>query len=337
MECTYETNDNYNKTIDNEFSEDFYIATNDLSLGSNLKFNQGRYNLKTFSEFELGKQGFINHSFQLNHFSNKSKTSLIHNSRRQTDFESSCNFFKRPDFEIGSYVRLLLEEGENVRNFNSTARLNLNYKNFLLLSFGVSDWDPLKSRPHVLSFTSSFGRNLNRFNTNTNLAFNLNFKYDVNSKFLSALQGAFIVKNPKFEGILEISNRNKLDMEIIKSNMTATEKKCPVTHEIYILSKLIYRICETSKLGVFFDHDVNSKNSNASLSLWKKLDRVILKGELSTNNSFSLGLQSNLDGVKLKYGLKSTLMNSKQEIENTEISRYWVDYKFGISAEFERL
>lgn len=69
MECTYETNDNYNKTIDTEFSEDFYIATNDLSLGSNLKFNQGRYNLKTFSEFELGKQGFINHSFQLNHFS----------------------------------------------------------------------------------------------------------------------------------------------------------------------------------------------------------------------------------------------------------------------------
>ena len=338
MESVYDTSDNYNKNIDNEFSDDFHISSNDLSINSNLKFYQGRFNLKTYSQFELGKQSLNNHSFLLNHYSNKSKTSLIHNSSRQSDLESSCNFFKRPNFEIGSYIRLLLEEGENLRNFNSTIRLNVNYKNFLLFSFGVTDWDVIKSRPNVLSLSTAIGKNFtNSSNTTTNLSFNLNLKYDIESKFLSAMQGALIVKNPKFEGIFELSNRNKLDMEIIKNNMNSTEKKCPVTHEVNILSKLIYRMCETSKLGFIFDHDINSKSSNTSLFLWKKLDRVVVKAELSSNNSLSLGLQSNLDGVKLRYGLRSTLMNSKHEIENTEISRYWVDYKFGIGAEFERI
>lgn len=96
-------------------------------------------------------------------------------------------------------------------------------------------------------------------------------------------------------------------------------------------------MCPKTRLGGSLIHNVSSKETNATFAGSLALDKVRVNAKVSTDRSFTAGLTSVQDDITLNFVANSTLGSATEKVWETEVPRYWLNYRFGLSAEFNRL
>eukprot|EP00340_Litonotus_pictus_P007684 CAMPEP_0170520676 /NCGR_PEP_ID=MMETSP0209-20121228/6007_1 /TAXON_ID=665100 ORGANISM="Litonotus pictus, Strain P1" /NCGR_SAMPLE_ID=MMETSP0209 /ASSEMBLY_ACC=CAM_ASM_000301 /LENGTH=259 /DNA_ID=CAMNT_0010807143 /DNA_START=249 /DNA_END=1028 /DNA_ORIENTATION=- len=258
--------------------------------------------------------------------------------------EHQSKFYRKKDIEVGAYIKMALDQGEYRRNFSSTTQLRLHFKEHLLVSLGLEDWDMFQDSPQTLSSYFSYGKKLEK----GRVSFNAYLSYNRQIKFLNGVKLYIVRETDDFNGVVEIKNKNSFDPITAEANSSLnseakdgkgdkTESLNPVSHEVSFNIYFNKKMDEDTVVGGSFNYDVNSKSSDAELMCAKRIDRVKLIGKVATDRSLTFGIESNFDDISLIFATKSTLGCKTDKIGEHEVTKHWVDYKFGVALGFNRI
>jgi len=327
-------NESYLRTFEDDEIERFYTPLNDFAAKSKLKFNRGKFLFRSNSTLNLLPSTTCFHQYRFIHNGEKSRTEFNHNSRGETSLEYESNLASKNNLEFGTYVHMILDQGEYRRNFASKIQGRLHFKDFFLFSLGVENWDFFASSPKTYSGYFSFGKTFKAKNSEEKkrVSFNTYLSYDNLINQLSGLKLYLIANSSNYRGIFEIDTKNTPN-----ESSTTEGEKLAVNHDVKVNIKVNYSPSEKTLLGLNFSHDVNSKTSDTQLSCAHKVDRVNLIGKFSTDRTLVFGISSEFDDVKLSFAAKSTLGCKTVKLGENEITKHWVDYKFGVAAEMNRI
>lgn len=317
-------------------NENFSLLTDDLNLKTNLLFGNGKFNFKSHSSFDFLPKQTANHRYKLEH-DGKVATVFEHNSYGETSIETQSKLYSKDNFSFGSYSKMVLDQGEHRRNFSLLAQIRIHFKDFFLCSVGVEEWDFFKGGPEIFSAYASFGKKLKN---DSRVSLNGYLRYDKSQSLVDTTKFYVLGESESFNGVFEIVNNNSIaEGEVKPSTDTVKETQETTTksHNVNINAKFYKELDENTMVGGIYAYDVNTKNSDVDFLFSKKVDRVKILGKLSTDRSFTSALESNFDGVKVALACKSTLGCKTDKIGDNEITKHWVDYKFGFSMELNRI
>lgn len=324
--------EDYNKNFEEFESQTFYIPDYDLVAKTNLKFYKGRVLFNSTSSYNLLQKVSSSHKYKLSHQVRNSQTEFNHNSLGETNVEHENLFYQRPNYDLGAYFNMNLDQGEYRRNFLTAASLRYHHKDDLMLSLGVDNWDPLAFSPKNLTLNLSLGR---RIKEKYKLSLNTYLSYSRSMQVISDAKFYVIGRTNDTNALIEIVNNNSVD-----NNVTIDEKNNSSnvsSHSIRINSRFNKVLNDKVVLGGNFSHDVNSKTSTFDLLGSFKIDRVKIISKLSSDRSLSLGINSVFDGIALNFGVKSKLGCKTDTLGERELTKHWIDYKFGFGISFDRV
>jgi len=298
-----------------------------LLLKTKFAFNNGKLNFSSKSKFSLGTKSGVDHEYTLKHKCSRLSAEFKHTASGETSLETENKCFSREDVEVGAYTKVTLDQGENRRNLNANVQLRVHHKNNALLALGVDRWNPLVGAPSLLTAYGSYGHTVD----GTRLTFNSYLNFDLATKFAPLVR--FFVKGNKgdFTGLV-VANVNR---RLVENSEDRDHPK--VCNDVDLAFRFHNVVDSKTRVGGTLTHDLNSKTTNAVLAGSHHMDKVRLNGKISTDRSCTVGITSTFDDLTLNFVAASTLGGAVEKSGETETARFWVNYRFGLSAEFNRL
>jgi len=324
MSRTTEFMDNFDRTFDDFEKEG--LSLDDFLLKTKFNFNSGKLNFSSKSKFALaGAKSRLAHEYTLKHKCPKMTAEFKHTASGTTSLEAEGSLFRQNDLEVTGLAKTELDQGADRRNLSTKVQLRVHHRNNALVSAGVENWNTLNGAPHLYSAYGSYGHVAD----GTRLTFNGYLSYNALLSF--APLARFFVKATRGDLTgLVVANVNRRQVE-------AEDKSKKVENDVDLQLRFLNTVDSKTRVGGTLSYDVGSKVTNAVFVASHALDRVRLNARVSTDRSFTAGITSTFDDVTLNFAANSTLGSATEKVGETETQRYWVDYRFGLSAEFNRL
>lgn len=347
MSQFYTINEEYSENFKQFEEENFEISTEDLTAKTNLSFNKGRTNLQSTHSYNFLPKNSVFHEIAVTTSSRNAEAKFKQNIYGETEVELNNVFYKNPTLQLGSFFNATLDQGEYRRNFAAKTLLRLFYKNNILASLGIEDWDLVKKSPSVFSSSISYGKSNEKGDIFT---FNGYLKYDSNQKLITDSKVYLTRENEKFKGLFEASSNNTL--EVAEQNATTpdsnTNATTPVSDATPTATKTVNRDInlglrfshqyrENTLIGSAINYNINNKTTDAEVMINQKIDRVNFIARGATEGTLALGVKSNFDGLVVGIGMKSKICNKTTTSQDIEVHSNWVDTRFGFNVEFNRL
>lgn len=321
----------YWETVDLPFDEFEKQGLNldDLLVKTKFNFKGSKFTFSSKSKFNWGASGSASHEYGLKHKCQGATFDFKHKAGGETSLETDAKCLQKDDVQVFSYSKLVLDQGEDRNNFKATVMWRLHHKNNALVSFGVEDWNPSSGSPSTVSAYGSYGH----VHDGANLSFNSYFNFDVKKKFLPLAKVLISAQKDKTTGYFQTN--------VVRTEVETDDKENPkvTSQAIDFVAKVIHEVDSDHKVGGVVNYNLESKKSDFSLLGMHKTDRVRFNGKLSSDRTLSLGITSQHDDVTINFAAKSALKSATEKVEKdgADNTRYWVTYKFGMSAEFNRL
>lgn len=323
MSRTTEFFESFDRSFDDFEKEG--MSLDDFLLKTKFNFNSGKLAFSSKSKFTLqGAKSSVGHEYTLKHKCSKLSAEFKHTASGNTTLEAEGSLFKQNDVEVSSLVKIELDQGADRRNCSEKVQLRLHHRNNALVSAGVENWNCLAGAPHLYSAYGSYGHTVDgaRVTLNGYLAYNAGLQF--------APLARFFVKGVKgdFTGLV-VANVNRKLVEV--------EEKKSVESNVDLAFRFHNVVDAKTRVGGTLTHDLASKVTNAVFAASHAMDKVRLNMKVSTDRSFTAGITSTFDDVTLNFAANSSLGGAVEKVGEVDVPRYWANYKFGLSAEFNRL
>lgn len=305
------------------------MTLDDLNLRGKFNFTafDRKWTAKTKSRFNFGAKGpQAAHEASVKGSFGKSNVEIKDKHHGESSVEANLDFGEKDNFTLGTYAYLNVNQNENQRVVDAKLHLRTHYRDKCLLSFGVEGWDPLRGVPSLLSLGTSYGHLTPEVHAifNTYFIFNVQTKFLTNAKFF--LQG----RRENFLGRVEASLNRSLPE-------STTDGSPAVNQDVDVTVSFSNQYDSNTKYGGDLSYNTGKKEVNGNLAFSKKLDRVRVNGKVSSDRSMTMGLTSVYDDLTISFAGKYTLNRGTEQVEDKEVNKYWVGYKFGASLEFSRI
>jgi hypothetical protein len=336
-----DTHQDYQGNFDDFQDDHFTTDLNDLTLKTNLDFQKSKWNLQSTSAFNFLAKNSAEHSWKLSH-AVPNCANTWENSNEETSYENVVNFKKvNDDIDCGYYLKMLLNQGDQMKQINYTGLFRFHFKDFFLFSCGFEDHNFSKTTlPNVFSAYGSYGLILDKeVKDPVRLSLNGYLNYNNFIKQLSEVKFFLIGENSKFSSLCELKFENVVE-EATKDNSSnlSDHNKAPVViHNALLNIRVNHSADDDVNVGANFGYNVNQKQADVELMASKKMDRVKVIGKLNSERSMTLGITSKLDDVELNFTAKSTLDSKTTKVEDNELTTHWANFNFGLSAQIERI
>lgn len=287
----------------------------------------GLYTFSSKSKFNWGAKAGASHEYGLKRKCNKAQIDFKHKDKGETSVEVDAKAFAKDDVKVNLYSKLVLDQGADRCNSDVTAMLRVHHRDNALVSLGVENWKPCEGSPNNLTAYGSYGlvRDGAKFSINSYLNF------DVKSKFLPVAKVVTSYQKGNVRGYLQGNlNRKQVDTDD-KENPKVTSQTFDFT------AKAIQDVCPKTKAGFSANYNLESKAFNVAFIGSKVIDRVRLNGRVGTDRSLTLGITSAYDDVTIGFAAKANLQSVSHKEGEVETFKHHATYKFGLSAEFNRV
>jgi hypothetical protein len=319
-------NENFDRSYDDFEKEGMNL--DDLMVKSKFNFNSSNLTFSSKSKLNWGAKSSAVHEYGLKHKCPRGTVDFKHKAAGETSVEVEKKLMDKDDIELHIYSKLVLDQGEDRKNCNANVMLRVHHKNNGLLSFGVENWAPCcHAAPTSVSAYGSYGH----IHEGAKLAINGYLNFDIQKKFLPLAKVLISAEKNDVKGYF-LTNINRSQVETDdKENPSSTNQL------VDVVAKVVKEVNSTTKVGGVVAYNVEDKKADITLIGMKKLDRVKLNGKVGTDRSLTLGITSQHDDVSINFAAKSTLNSRTDKVGESEETKHWVTYKFGMSAEFNRL
>jgi hypothetical protein len=299
----------------------------DLLVKSKFLFLNGKYTFSSKSKFNFGAKNSAVHEYGIKHKTQSHTLEFKHKANGEISFEADAKCVEKDQLTMRTLSKITLDQGENRKNVNADVMMRFHHKNNALLSLGVENWSPLKGSPETFSFYTSYGHNAEV----ANVSFNTYFNFNVTHNFLP--QAKFLMHGQKGDttGYLQANlNRKQVETDDIKTPKV-------IAQAVDLVLKVVQTFNSKTKLAGSVRYNLDDKKTDATIVASHLVDRVKINAKLSTDRSFSVGVTSVFDDVTLSFAAKSVLKTATEKVGEAETTKHWADFKFGLSAEFNRL
>jgi hypothetical protein len=296
----------------------------DLLLKSKFNFHQGKLTFSSKSKFNIGSKVSANHEVGLKHKCSKISIDFKSKTGGENTLEIEGDSYKKEHITVAGYVKSVNNLSENKNSGDTKASVRIHHKDNLLLTLGVENWKCCNGGPKDFVIGGSFGKRVEE----VKLTFNTLFNFNIDTKFLKLAR--FFVKGNKGDLTgLFLVNANR-------SESGEGEKK--VTTQAFDLAlKFTKQVCPKTKVGGSLSHNIDDQKTEVALVGSHQFDRLRLNAKVSTERDLTLGVTSVQDDITFSFAAKSSLGSASEDSGETKKSKYWVNYKFGASVEFNRV
>lgn len=304
------------------------LNLDDLQVKSKLNFNSKKNTFSSKSRFNFGEKTSAAHEYGLTHKCECGVYDFKHKAQGETSLEVDAKALTKDKVTLKAYSKLVLDQGVNKKNFTADVLLRVHHQNNALLAFGVEKWNALNGAPEAVSAYTSYGHK----NNDSQVIFNTYFNYNIKSKFVP--QAKFLLSGSQGDlaGYVQ-ANVNRT--QVTQDN---DETKPKISQNSFdVIAKFIKVHDLKTKFGSAIKYNVDSKKTDAAVFASHSLDRVKVNARASTDNSLTVGITSVFDDLTLSFAAKSTLKNVEDVVGETKTKRNYADFKFGLSAEFNRV
>lgn len=324
----------YFENFDKEYDDFFKQGLNfdDFLLKTKFKFNKN-YTFSSKSKFRLGEKSSLSHEYGVKHSCNRGSVEFKHKEGGEVTLEVDQRLADKDDVAVNTLTKLVYNKSEKncVCNVNSMFRVH--HKNNALFSFGLENWNPCTGRPNELSTYGSFFLNheLGRFTFNAFTNFRVSQKLLTNLKFMVRREGSDNLNSYVLVNV---------DRELVDSttqNSSETESKQVVKNSASVVLKAIKTLDSTTKLGAAVNYDVDTKQTCAVVSSSHNLDGVRANARLGSDRSLDLGITSVNNDLTLNFSAHTELKSSTEKVGETDVTKFWPSFKFGLTAEYNRV
>jgi len=319
---------NYWETYDRSYDEfekegfnlDDVLAKTKFAFG-------GKYTFSSKSKFNFGAKTSASHEYGLKRKCEHAQIDFKHKDKGETSIEADVKAFKKDDVKVNVYSKVVVDQGADRCNSNVTAMLRVHHKDNALVSFGVENWKACQGSPSTLTAYGSFGKVKDGAKLSANGYVNL----DLKTKFVPLVRFLATAQKGDVRGYFQ-ANLNRAQVETDDS-----EKKTVVNQTVDVVAKVIKDVDAKTKVGGVFDYNLENKQMNAAIVGSKVIDKVRLNARLSTDRSLSAGITSAYDDITLGFAAKANLNSVTEKVGEADHTRHYATYKFGLSAEFNRV
>lgn len=291
-------------------------------------FHGWKLTFSSKSKFALGEKSSVAHEYTLKHKCSRGTSEFKHVATGLTSLELDWSVHRQGDVEVAALGKFELTQGQDKRTSNGNVSVRVHHRNNALLSVGVEKWNFLGCPcPQLWSAYGSYGHVVD----GTRLTFNGLVNWSCETKFAPLVR--LLVKGTRgdFTGLLVTNVNRTLNENTEDSTKTVVDNKVDVAFRFNNV------IDSKTKVGGTISHDVASKTTNATFAAVHVMDKVKVNAKIWTDRQLTVGLTSSFDDVTLNFAANTTL-NTVTETEGEKSStRNWLSYKFGLSAEFNRV
>lgn len=305
------------------------LNLDDFQVKSKLAFNNGKNTFSSKSKFNFGQKNSAAHEYGIVHKCPKGVFDFKHKAAGETTLESDIKTLQKEKVTLKTYSKLVLnQKGEGKKDFAADILLRIHHQNNALLAFGVENWDALNGSPKTVSVYTSYGHRAN----SAEVIFNTYFNYNIAQKFLP--QAKFLLSGTQGD----LAGYLQANVNGVQVNQENDTNKPLITQNSFdVILKLIKIQDLKTKFGTAVKYNVDTKKTDAAIFASHVLDRVKLNAKVATDNSLTVGVTSVFDDVTLNFSAKSTLNNVEELTGETKTKKYYTNYKFGYSVEFNRV
>lgn len=328
------TNTAYFENYDKEYDDFFKQGLNfdDFLLKTKFKFNKN-YTFSSKSKFKLGEKSSLSHEYGVKHSCSRGSVEFKHKESGEETLEVDQRLADKDDFSVSTLSKVVYSKSEKNCVCNVNSMLRIHHKNNALFSFGLENWNPCSGRPNEVSSYGSYFLNhdLGRFTFNAFTNFRVSEHLLTNFKFLVRREG-----NDNLNGYLLVNVDRSL-VDATPQNSSDTETKQVVKNSASVLLKALKTVDSTTKLGAALNYDVDTKQTNAVLASSHNLEGVRVNARLGSDRTLDLGLTSVNNDLTLNFSAHTELKSSTEKVGETDVTKFWPAFKFGLTAEYQRL
>lgn len=318
--------ENFDRTYD-DFEKEGLNFENDLLAKTKFGFLGGKFTFSSKSKFDWGSKSKASHEYGLKHKCDKVNAEFKHKDKGETSIEVDAKALKKDDLSVNVFSKISLDQGADRCNTDATVLLRVHHRDNSLISFGFENWQTSSGSPNEATLSTSYGL----LKDGANVGFNTYFRFNIKEKFLPLARVLFTAKRGDVQGYLQ-ANINRTQVE------TDDKINPKVTNQtVDLLGKVIKQVDSKTKVAGAFAYNVDSKLVDASVFGSHVVDRVRFNGRLASDRTLTLGVTSAHDDVTLGFAAKTNLNSVTEKVGDTDHTRHYLTYKFGLSAEFNRV
>lgn len=309
------------------------LSLDDFLLKSKWNFHNGNVTFKSKSAYNFTQKGATAaHDLSVKAKVGNNSTVEVKQKASEQTVETNLDFGQRDDLNLGAYGNFVLNQNESQRVARAKFHLRGHYRDNVLLSLGVEDWNPLVGAPNLLSAGTSYGH----LTPEVHATINTYWIFNLESRILSQFRFFLAGKRNKFNGRLEATVNRSLQER--QTNVPDNkENPLAVNQEVDVRLSFTHECNKNTKYGGDLSYSLQNQNLQANVVVRQNLDRVRLNGKLSTDRSLTVGVTSVYDDLTLTFAARGNLNSVEEKVGDKSQHRYWVGYRFGLSLECNRL
>jgi len=329
--------ENFDKSYDNFEKEGLNL--DNLLFKTSFGFGQGKLNFNSKSVF--AKDGSINHDYGLKLKDSTGTFTFKSNDAGELSLETDNKCLSKDDLNLFAYSKFVFTPAEGLGNkkLEGNVMLRFHHRDNLLVSLGLEKWNAFAA-PKAISAYGSFG--FKKDNITSSLSGHV--KYDIEKK--SVVNGRVVVHGSQgdLNGYLQVRYDSPKPTEkptegqnLEEQNSEKNDKK-KVEDNVKVTLKVHKQVKPCLKTGLVVNYGVNSKEVDASLHASKQVDNVRINAKVDTKNTLTYGFTHTKDDLTLGFTAENQLLNdATEQNDKIVVTNHWGKFKFGLSAEYNRI